>query len=91
MRVRCRVGRSKGASSGECWSSWGVSRASLAPPRTVADQTSRVADLAQEILEDVSPDELEEIEECFGLTDAERDREDETGEEADVQAMALEA
>ncbi|BGP00653.1 Proteophosphoglycan ppg4 [Rhodotorula toruloides ATCC 204091] len=47
--------------------------------------------LAQEILEDVSPDELEEIEECFGLTDAENDREDEAGEEADVQAMALEA
>ncbi|KAJ8292399.1 J domain-containing protein spf31 [Rhodotorula toruloides] len=46
--------------------------------------------LAQEILEDVSPDELEEIEECFGLTDAEKDREEEAGEEADVQAMALE-
>ncbi|BGP34627.1 hypothetical protein JCM10296v2_006449 [Rhodotorula toruloides] len=46
--------------------------------------------LAQEILEDVSPDELDEIEECFGLTDAERDREDEAGEEGDVQAMALE-
>ncbi|BGP26956.1 proteophosphoglycan ppg4 [Rhodotorula toruloides] len=47
--------------------------------------------LAQEILEDVSPDELEEIEECFGLTDADKDREDEAGEEADAQAMALEA
>jgi hypothetical protein len=69
-----------------------VSRASLAGrARSGTDRALRCADLAQEILEDVSPDELEEIEECFGLTDAEKDREDETGEEADVQAMALEA